>query len=167
MASYYQTEPSENLQINQFAHLVESECRSSLGKFKSALTSYALFHVSFALLGLIQFSMCITLLLANPKSVLFAIALASLLLTICSHLIITYYFKGKKPLQFKSIVNHFYNECIKSIPIEASEDDYHLSLGHSMFQLATYIGQKQVYSLSFKPFSFRLGREEEEGIRPI
>ena len=154
MATYYQTEPSENLQINQFAHLVESECRSSVGKFKSALTSYALFHVTFAILALLQFSVCITLLLTHPTSPLFAIGLASLLLTICSHFIIMYYFQGKKPIQFKEIEKNFYNECVKSIPLEASDDDYHLSLGHSMFQLATYIGQKQVYSLSFKPFSF-------------
>lgn len=154
MATYYQTEPSEDLQINQFAHLVEAECRTSLGKFKSALSSYALFHLTFTLLATIQLTLTLILLFNSPASPIFAISLASLLLTICSHVLISYYFQGKKPLQFKEIETNFYNECVKSLPIDATDDDYHLSLAHSMFQLATYIGQKQVYSLSVKPFSF-------------
>ncbi len=153
MATYYQTEPSEDLQINQFAHLVEAECRVSLGKFKSALSSYALFHLSFTALSAVQLTITLLLLFTNPSSPIFAIAFASLLLTICSHVLINYYFQGKKPIQFKEIESNFYNECVKILPIDAEDDDYHLSLAHSMFQLATYINQRQVYSLSFKPFS--------------
>src|SRR3989338_9634747 len=100
MAMYYQTESSENLHINQFGHLVESECKIDLGKFKSILTSYALFHLTFALLALLQLTLVIGLLISNPTSSVFAVAIASLLLTICSHLIITYYFQVKKTIQF-------------------------------------------------------------------
>ncbi len=157
MATYYQTESSENLNINQFAHLVESECRNALGKFKSILTSYALFHLTFALLSLAQLTLIFALLFTHPTSPFFAIAIASLLLTICSHLIITYYFQGKKPIQFRELETNFYHACVKCIPVDIPDDDYHLSLAHSMFQLATYIGQKQVYSLSFKPFTFLEG----------
>lgn len=154
MATYYQTDSSEDVQINQFAHLVDEECRASLGKFKSALSSYSLFHLTFALLTLIQVTLTLVLLFTNPTSAIFAVSLASLLLTICSHVLIGYYFQGKKPLQFKEIENHFYQSCVKSLPLETSDDDYHLSLAHSMFQLATFINQRQVYSLSFGPFSF-------------
>ncbi len=157
MATYYQTESSETLHTNQFAHLVESECRVALGKFRSILTSYALFHLTFALLAVTQLALVIGLLLTTPTSSIFAISTASLLLTICSHLIITYYFQGKKPIQFRELETNFYHACVRSIPVDIPEDDYHLSLAHSMFQLATYIGQKQVYSLSFKPFTFLEG----------
>lgn len=154
MTTYYQTESSETTHTHQSAHLVESACRFSLTKFKSILTSYALFHLSFALLEMIQIGLLFSLLFLNISSAVFAVAFASLLLTLSSHLIIAYYFQWKKPFQFKEIEKQFYQACAKSLPIDASDDETHLSLGHSMFQLATYVGQRQIYSLSFGSFSF-------------
>lgn len=154
MTTYYQTESIDSLPLHEFTDLSESECRRSLGKFKSALTSYAFFHLSFLLLALLQLTATIVLAMTIPTSPLFAISLATLLLTACSYLILTYYFQGKKPLQFDEIVKQYYYACLKHLPVEVSDADYHLSIAHSMFQLATYIGQKQVYALSFKPFSF-------------
>lgn len=154
MATFYQTDHDSNIGYHRFSHLIETQVRSALGRFQGILNSYALFHLSFLTILSLQLICSLILLFTNPISPIFAIALAALFLTFFSYLIINYYFQEKKPDQFLEIKKDFLDSCKKIISVDLDDQDYHLSLANSAFQLSTYITQKHVYAFSIPPFKF-------------
>lgn len=154
MATFYQTDHDANIGFHRFSHLIETQVRSALGRFKGILNSYALFHLTFLTILSLQLVFSLILLFTSPISPIFAISLAALFLTFFSYLIINYYFQEKKPDQFLEIKKDFFEGCKKIISLDLDDQDYHLSLANSAFQLTTYITQKQIYAFSIPPFKF-------------
>lgn len=151
MATFYQTESTENYQVHHYAHHIDSKCGDAIRTFKSVLRSYALFHFCFIALLSLECIAMITFFCVAAISSVFAISLASFFLTFFSYLVIHYYFQGKKYDQFQEIKNHFLQECNKIFSFHCETEEKHLSLASSSFQLATYLGQKQLYGSTLPP----------------
>jgi len=154
MATFYQTDPDADIKFHRFSHPIENQIQIALKKFQQILNSYALFHLSFLVILALQTTCVIILLFTHPISAIFAIALAALFLCFFSYLIINYYFQEKKPDQYQELKNNFFDECKKIITLDLEDEDYHLFLANSAFQLTTYISQKHIYTFNIPPFRF-------------
>jgi tetratricopeptide (TPR) repeat protein len=86
--------------------------------FRRLTRGYALFHMGYLVLGIIEL---FALLLFFPlflKSSLIAFTLAALFLTAFSYFVLRFYFEAKKPEQFIELKERFVATCKKALPVE-------------------------------------------------
>lgn len=153
MAIFYQTEQEESFQQQSLNYSMQENCQTAFSQFKQVITTYTLFHISFLSILILQLLTTIAL-FGNVNSIYFAIVIGSFIMTIFSYTIIAYYFQGKKSGEFAEIMKAFSLSSKKEIPVDLDDEEYHLTLANSLFQLTTYIAQVEVYAISLPPFKF-------------
>ncbi len=154
MATFYQTEQPETFQVHEYAEKIEHEGFQVFSKFRQILNSYTFFHVSFILVTVIEALIFSISILSYSESIAFITSLASLVLTIFSYLILNYYFQGKKSEQFTQLRTQFIQSCKKHILPSLTEEEIHLAMAKTAFQLAHMLSEKRIYALSLPPFKF-------------
>ena len=154
MGTFYQTRIEEKPNDLDYPRIVEKAARSTLNKFRSILRSYALLHVSFLSLILIESLAILFSLFFFQGATFIALLLATFFLTFFSYILVTHYFQGKKPEQFLSLKKEFFQECQKQIPYSFDEEEIHLSLINSALQCTSLIREGKPYILSIPPFTF-------------
>jgi tetratricopeptide (TPR) repeat protein len=157
LGTFYQTRVEEKTQDLEYPGLVAKGCDTLLRGFRSILQSYALLHLSFTTLLLIEALLTVFCLFFLEGAAFFAILFASFFLTLFSYILITHYFQGKKPEQFLLLKKEFFQECQKHLPYSFEIEETHFTIANSALQCTALISDAKTYILSIPPFTFLEG----------
>lgn len=118
-----------------FESHVADRASEALEQFKKISRSYALFHVLFFGIALVELFSIALFFSFFAKSSLLAFALAAIFLTAFSYFVLLFYFQAKKPEQLMQLRNYYIQECKRAMPLEKGLPEYHLSIAHAIYQL--------------------------------
>jgi len=103
---------------------------AGVAHFRSITRNYALFHIGFFLLGMVE---TFALLLFFPffaKTSLLAYSLAAVFLTGFSYFVLRFYFQVRKPEQFLQLKDSFIESCKGRLPVS----EHSRSLTHAVYR---------------------------------
>ena len=89
-------------------------CNTTVAKFKHITRFYALFHIGFFLLGLLELIGCVLFFSLFSKSFFLSLSLATIFLTGFSYFVLLFYFEAKKPEQLLRLRNEYLEVCRNS-----------------------------------------------------
>ncbi len=115
-------------------------------EFLLVTRTYALFHMGFLALGLIELFALLLFFPFFAKSSLVAFTLAVVFLTAFTYFVLRFYFQAKKPEQFLQVKEGFLNACKTSLPLDPSTKEYSLALGRCLLRFVQALdGQEHQY----------------------
>src|SRR5579862_2533272 len=129
----------------------------SLDAFKQIARQYALFHITFFSLGLLELFAFVLFFSFLTQSAVFAFTLAGLFFTGFAYFVLLFYFQAKKPQQLLDLRNTFIEQCKTALPFEQQEHEYHSAQIHALYQLFSALHRQEyafyTLSSSFKTLS--------------
>ncbi len=128
-------------------------CSEALDEFKQVTRQYALFHIGFFAIGVIELSAFILFFSFLTKTAIFAFSLAGLFFTLFTYFVLLFYFQAKKPQQLVALRNSFLQNCKTVLLFAEGTSDYHLKLSSALTQMLTLL-HRQEYSYYSLPTSF-------------
>lgn len=81
--------------------------KTVLDQFRQITRTYALFHITFFIIGFVELFLFLFFFSFFAKSSMLAFSLAAIFLTGFSYFVLLFYFQAKKPEQFQLLLNHF------------------------------------------------------------
>jgi tetratricopeptide (TPR) repeat protein len=133
---------------------VDPACGQALEDFKQVTRQYALFHITFfsiAVLELVAFVLFFSFL---TKTTIFAFSLAGLFLTGFAYFVLLFYFQAKKPNQLLEVRTNFLEASRSCLPFENKTCEYHLGLAAALERLLSHLHRLE-YSYYEVPVSFK------------
>ena len=152
MATFYQTQRDESYSVDAYTNDLKKEGVKLYTQIKSLLRSHTLFHTSFFVV--LSLECTLFFLSLNSPSFTPVLLLASFILTLFSYIILLFSFQGKKLEQMQELDLHLIQSCYRLAHPSLPEEEKHLAIAKTVFELAASLGQKQTYVLSLFPFSF-------------
>lgn len=153
MTSFYQTK-KEEFCYTEYAHLLKSYNLSFVKNFRYILRFHTLFHLSFFFLFCIELALFFSTALISIKSILTAVSLTSLTLSVFSYLILHHYLDIQKALKFKQLKTNFLMNSQKiSSPHITEEHILSLNVTNAI-HIAHFLEKPSIYILSIPPFEF-------------
>jgi hypothetical protein len=146
-----QVEPDFNKA--QFEHQAQNFCSEALESFKQVTRQYALFHITFFCIGIIELVAFVLFFSFLTKTTIFAFSLAGIFLTLFTYFILLFYFQAKKPEQLLGVRSRFAQACTALLPFKIGSAQFHLSLSSSLQHMLTTL-HRQEYSYYSLPASF-------------
>jgi tetratricopeptide (TPR) repeat protein len=138
---------SLDIKIDQF-------CSEALEDFKQVTRQYALFHITFfsiAVLELVAFVLFFSFL---TKTTIFAFSLAGLFLTGFTYFVLLFYFQAKKPNQLLEVRANFLEASRSLLPFEKNSAEHHLALATALGRLLSHLHRLE-YSYYTVPASLK------------
>lgn len=136
-----------------FEDKTDHYCSEALDIFKQVTRQYALFHITFFCIGVIELVAFILFFSFLTKSTIFAFSLAGLFLTLFTYFVLLFYFQAKKPEQLLDVRSGFAQACKSAIPFSPGSAQFHLALASSLQRMLTTL-HRQEYSYYSLPASF-------------
>lgn len=147
-----------NLHPEKIRSHLESYCSNGRKQFKKIIRSYIFLHLFFiALLFTETIGFCCLLALFSV-STLIAFALAGIILTGFTYLILLLYFQTKKPEEFLRLRNWFLKMCREELPSQIEQIDYHLSIANAAYRFASHLSQEETPGLNMGPVNLLMKR---------
>lgn len=141
------TSSQEETLSHSLQKILHLHCISGVKHFKKILRSYVLFHLLFCALFFVQTVFLTSLYFLESRSLLFAVALFSLVLTFFTYLVMIFYFQAKKPEQLRLVKEWYLSICRKSVSSERiPEEETHLLLAEALRLFASYFQIKELPS---------------------
>lgn len=140
----YRTDQETRIPFNAklFEEEVHRQSAATADAFKSITRYYALFHLFFVGLILVEvFSFFLFFSLLSRSSLL-AVSLAAIFLTLFSYLVLLFYFQAKKPEQLIELKNSYSAACLRLLPTENSPER-HLSLAYAYYRLTSELHDQE------------------------
>lgn len=100
-----QTQPHSG--TSHFENATLHFCSEALDEFKQVTRQYALFHISFFAIGVMELAAFVLFFSFLTKTTIFAFSLAGLFLTIFTYFVLLFYFQAKKPQQLLDLRTSF------------------------------------------------------------
>jgi hypothetical protein len=125
----------------------------ALDDFKQVTRQYALFHITFFSIGIIELTAFVLFFSFLTKTTIFAFSLASLFLTVFTYFVLLFYFQAKKPQQLLDIRSSFLQACKALLPFSPGSPEFHLTLASSLQQMLATL-HRQEYSYYSLPAWF-------------
>ena len=136
-----------------FEEQVNSLLEKTLSSFFRITKGYAVFNMSFFVLGLCELLGLILFFPFFAKSSLVAFSLAAIFLTGFTYFILRFYLEAKKPEQFLQLKKDFVEESEQLISTEEKSSNGHLSLTPIVYQLIGNLeGQDHQYYVTSNYF---------------
>ncbi len=138
------SKPVFDQQIDQFSN-------DALENFKQVTRQYALFHITFfsiAVLELIAFILFFSFL---TKTTIFAFSLAGVLLTGFAYFVLLFYLQAKKPNQFQEVRTRFLENACSILSFEKNTPEYHLALAAALEYLLLTLHRQEYTYYSLPP----------------
>jgi tetratricopeptide (TPR) repeat protein len=151
-SSHTNTHASFNKQLFE-AH-IDRLCASTLDAFKQIARQYAVFHIAFFILGLLELLAFVLFFSFLTRSAVFAFTLAGIFFTGFAYFILLFYFQAKKPQQLLDLRNTFIDQCQTALPFSAQEQAYHSAQIHALYQLFS-ASHRQEYAFYIVPSAFK------------
>ncbi|HEY2810192.1 MAG TPA: hypothetical protein VGJ00_02225 [Rhabdochlamydiaceae bacterium] len=118
-----------------FEKHVQTFAAPAVDVFKQITRHYALFHISFFLIGLIELFAFILFFSFFTRSAIFAVTIAGLFFTGFAYFVLLFYFQAKKPQQLLELRNAFAAQCKTAVPFKEGEHAYHTAHIHALYHL--------------------------------
>lgn len=137
-----------------FDERIDPFCKEALEDFKQITRQYALFHITFfsiAVLELIAFALFFSFL---TKTTIFAFSLAGLFLTGFTYFVLLFYFQARKPNQLFDVRTHFLQAFHSLLTFEKNTAEYHHALATALECLLSNLHRLE-YSYYSVPTSFK------------
>ncbi len=112
-------------------------CEGIAQRFRRAIHLHALFHLSFALVGLIELLLFSFLLPVFVRSSLLAVSLAALFLTCFGYFSLRLYLAAKKPERISELKDLYLYACRNLLGYQEGVPEHHLALASSATKLAS------------------------------
>jgi tetratricopeptide (TPR) repeat protein len=153
------THPSARLSFNK--QLFEGHTLSTSGQileaFKQIARQYALFHIAFFSIGLLELFAFVLFFSFLTQSAIFAFTIAALFFTGFAYFVLLFYFQAKKPQQLFDLQDSFLEQCNANLPFNQREYEYHTARIHALYLLLSQFHRQEYsfYTLSegFKTLS--------------
>lgn len=132
---------------------IDHASQQALARFKQVTRGYALFHVTFFILGIIElfsFTFFFSLLI---QSTLLAFSLAALLFTAFAYFVLLVYFQAKKPQQLVEVRESFLDTCRSFLPLGNPSVYSYLHLCFAIENLLNTLHRQEYDYYSFFPSS--------------
>lgn len=124
-----------------------------LTDFKQITKQYALFHICFLSLSILELAAFVLFFSFLTKTTIFAFSLAGLFLTGFAYFVLFFYFQAKKPEELLAIRERFLSLCQTSLPSGISPVEDHAFFIHSLEDLVLSL-HRQEYTYYSLPSSF-------------
>src|SRR5690348_7298951 len=136
---------------------IERLSLQSLESFRQTVRQYALFHIFFFSLGLLELFGVILFFSFLTQSALFAFTIAALFFTGFAYFVLLFYFQAKKAQQLLDLKNNFSAHYRSALPLHPKDFEYHTAGIHALYMLFSQF-QRQEYTFypvspSFKTLS--------------
>ncbi len=128
-------------------------CAEALDDFKQVTRQYALFHISFFSIGILELAAFILFFSFLTKTTIFAFSLAGIFLSAFTYFVLLFYFQAKKPQQLLDVRGNFIRACRNLLPFEPGSPEYHQGTASSLQRMLTTL-HRQEYSYYSLPASF-------------
>lgn len=128
-------------------------CSEALDAFKQVTRQYALFHITFFCIGVLELTAFILFFSFLTKSTIFAFSLAGLFLTGFTYFVLLFYFQARKPQQLLDLRSSFANACKAALPFRSGDPACHMAISASLQRMLTTL-HRQEYSYYSLPASF-------------
>ena len=137
----------------KFADTTDRFCSEALDLFKQVTRQYALFHISFFSIAIIELVSFVLFFSFLTQTTIFAFSLAGLFLTAFAYFVLLFYFQAKKPEQLLEVRARFESACKTTLPYAENTAEYHLALSSSLQRMLTAL-HRQEYSYYSLPAYF-------------
>jgi tetratricopeptide (TPR) repeat protein len=137
-----------------FDEQVDYFSNGMLKAFKQVTRQYALFHITFFVLAVLELSAFVLFFSFLTKTTIFAFSLAGLFLTGFTYFVLLFYFQAKKPDQLLELRNDFLEAMRSTLPFEKNTREYHLALAAVLERLLSTL-HRQEYTYYSLPSSFK------------
>ena len=137
-----------------FEEHIENLSANTLDAFKQIARQYALFHIAFFSIGLIELLSFVLFFSFFARSAIFAFTLAGLFFTGFAYFVLLYYFQAKKSQQLLEIRNAFIEKCKTALPFAHQDHEFHTAQIHALYQLFSSL-HRQEYAFYLLPSSFK------------
>ena len=129
---------SDSQDTGYFQYTLPSYYRSVLKQFRKVSRSFVNFNFLFCLILSAEISLFSAFLPFLAHSVLFAISLSFLFLTIFSYCVLLFYFQARKPEQYLRIKEQFIQSC-RQLLSSSYDAQHHLSIAEALSKLSNYL----------------------------
>ncbi len=156
------TTTEEPLRINPQAHFhrstfderIDQFCNEALEDFKQVTRQYALFHITFFSIAVLELAAFILFFSFFTKATIFAFSLAGLFFTGFTYFVLLFYFQAKKPNQLLEVRANFLEASHSILPFEKNSVEHHLALATTLGRLLSNLHRLE-YSYYTAPASFK------------
>ncbi len=138
---------------SEFKDQTDRFCTEALDDFKQVTRQYALFHITFFCIGVIELAAFVLFFSFLTKTTIFAFSLAGLFLSVFTYFVLLFYFQAKKPQQLLDVRSRFLQACKASMPFPPGSPGYHLAISDSLQRMLTTL-HRQEYSYYSLPAYF-------------
>lgn len=114
-----------------------------LPRYNRLIKQFVLFHVIFACLGIIEFTLITYFLSEIIQSAFLAFSLAILFLTFFAYFILKLYIEAKKPESLKKINEQFIASCKELVDFREEIAEHHLALAEACTRFAAILNGKE------------------------
>jgi len=139
-------------QVDQTAK-IEALCVAFVEKFRRiARLHFAFYAISISLIVL-SCTFFMTTLVSSPRSLLIAISLSIVIISIFSFAVLRLYFQAQKPEQYQALKEQFNYECITLLPKILPPREKSLSLANAAFKMSSQLADQE-YMLFYQSSKF-------------
>ncbi len=144
---------NDSFNKQHFQEHLEHMCATSLETFRQITRQYALFHICFFVIALLEFFAFVLFFSFLTKSTLFAFTIAGLFFTGFAYCVLLFYFQAKKPQQLLEMRSAFVEQCKAVLPFEKGQSEYHRAKIHALHSLLSQF-HRQEYAYYAFPVAF-------------
>jgi tetratricopeptide (TPR) repeat protein len=126
---------------HHFEAHVERLSSESLETFKQIARQYALFHICFFVIALLELFAFVLFFSLLTQSALFAFTLAGLFFTGFAYFVLLFYFQAKKPQQLLDVKKGFIAQCKPLLPSE--DGAAHAGIIHALYLLFSHFDRQE------------------------
>jgi tetratricopeptide (TPR) repeat protein len=137
-----------------FDERIDRSCSEALEDFKQVTRQYALFHITFFSIAVLELAAFVLFFSFLTKTTIFAFSLAGLFLTGFTYFVLLFYFQAKKPNQLLEVRENFLQSSRSTLPYEQKSTEYHLGLAAALERLLSHFHRLE-YSYYAVPPSFK------------
>lgn len=138
----------------RFEGQIDNFSQEALDVFKQVTRQYALFHITFFSIAVLELAAFVLFFSFLTKTTIFAFSLAGLFLTVFTYFVLLFYFQAKKPEQLLEVRKAFLDACNASLPFDKGSTESHLALSSALERLLAAL-HRQEYTYYTLPESFK------------
>ncbi len=146
----------ERIHFNKqlFEEQLDRFTAEAVQEFKGITRQYALFHICFFLLAIVELFAFVLFFSVLTKSTIFAFTLAGLFFTGFTYFVLHFYLQAKKPQQLMDLRSRFTEECKAALPFSPGESALHQTHANALYLLLSHL-HRQEYKYYSLPSYFK------------
>ena len=139
-------------QVDQTAK-IDALCDSSVHRFRRIARLHFFFYAVSVSLIFLSCVFFLTALISAPRSLLIAISLSIVIISVFSFAVLRLYFQAQKPEQYQSLKEHFNQESLALLPKILPPRERSLSLANAAFKMSLKLADQE-YMLFYQSNKF-------------